>query len=77
MRLKVLIAVKVSMLIFWVLTLCGLIRQYQHFEGKYFLCLTMPGGLQLKEDEKHCHEILVSTYKSMKSYNPEHQHQQI
>jgi hypothetical protein len=39
MRFEVLPAVKVSMLIFWVVMPCGLTGRYQRFEGTYCLHL--------------------------------------
>jgi hypothetical protein len=39
MRFEVLKEVKMSMLVFWVETLCGLADKYQHFRQTYFLHL--------------------------------------
>jgi hypothetical protein len=36
MIFEVLTAVKVSTLVFWVVTPCGLVDRYQHFIGTYF-----------------------------------------
>jgi hypothetical protein len=65
-RFEVLTAVKMSMLVFWVVTPCGLVRRYQRFGETY--CL------QLLYMETVCFsETLVSAYKSTWSYNPEDQ----
>jgi hypothetical protein len=39
MRIEVLTAVKISMLVFRVVMLCGLVRRYQRFVGTYRLHL--------------------------------------
>jgi hypothetical protein len=39
MRFKVLMVVKMLMLVFWVLTPCGLVGRYQYFDRTYFLHL--------------------------------------
>jgi hypothetical protein len=33
MKVEVLMVVKMSILVFWVVTLCGLVHRYQHFGG--------------------------------------------
>jgi hypothetical protein len=35
MRFEVLMAVKMSVLVFWVIMLCGLVGKYQYFRGTY------------------------------------------
>jgi hypothetical protein len=39
MRFEVLTAVKMSILVFWVVTQCGLVGRYQRFGGTYCLHL--------------------------------------
>jgi hypothetical protein len=39
MRFEVLMAVKMSILVFWVVMPCGLVGRYQHSGGTYCLCL--------------------------------------
>jgi hypothetical protein len=39
LRFEVLTAVKMSVLFFWVVTLCGLVGKYQRFGGTYCLHL--------------------------------------
>jgi hypothetical protein len=41
MRFKVLMVVKMSMLVFWIAMLCGLVCRYQCFKRKY--CLHLQG----------------------------------
>jgi hypothetical protein len=68
---EVLSAVNMSMLFFWVVTLCGLVGRYQRFGGTYVYFL----GLKMKAVCSS--EILVFTYKSTQRYNPENQHQYV
>jgi hypothetical protein len=42
MRFEVLTAVKMSMLVFWVVMPCGLVGKYQRFGGTYCLHLFSP-----------------------------------
>jgi hypothetical protein len=42
MRFEVLTVVKTSVLVFWVVTLCGLAYRYQHLGGTYCLCIFSP-----------------------------------
>jgi hypothetical protein len=39
MRFNILTAVKISMLVFWVVTPCGLVGRYHRFRGTYCLSL--------------------------------------
>jgi hypothetical protein len=59
MRLEVLMSVKLLMLVFWVVMLCGLTGRHQHFRKTYCLYLKMVPSM------------LVSAYNSTWQYNPE------
>jgi hypothetical protein len=78
MRSVVLTAVKMSMLVFWVVTPCGLVGRYQRFRGTY--CLLLQGFLSPSSAPKMealCFsETLVSTFKSTRRYYLEDQHRQ-
>jgi hypothetical protein len=50
-----------GLVVFWVVTPCGLTGGYQRFEGPYRFHL-------------HLEETLVTTYKTTLRYNPEDQH---
>jgi hypothetical protein len=65
-RFEVLTAVKMSILIFWVVTPRGRIRRYQRFEETF--CL--PSSI-LKEEAVCSSETLLPAYKSTRRYNPE------
>jgi hypothetical protein len=61
MKFKFLTAVKMSMLVFWVVTPFELVGRYQRFRGP--------------EDGAVCSsETLISAYKFTRRYNPEDQH---
>jgi hypothetical protein len=66
MKSEVLTAVKMSLLVFWVVTPCGLAGRYQRFEGSY----------SLKMETMCSSETLVST-ESTRRYNPEDKHRQV
>jgi hypothetical protein len=69
MRFEVLTA-KISMLVFWVVTPCGLVGEYESFGGTY--CLHLQGWHLDPEMEAVCSsETLVPTFKSTRLYNPE------
>jgi hypothetical protein len=71
MRFEVLRAVKISMLVFWVVMPCGLVGRYQRFGGKYCFILQVTPAMKMKAG---CSiEALVSTDKSTLCCNPEHQ----
>jgi hypothetical protein len=64
MRFEVLTAVKMLMLVFWIVTPCGLVGRYQRFGGTY--CL----HLQVFSPKAVCSsQTLVSTYKSTQHFN--------
>jgi hypothetical protein len=63
LRSEVLMAVKMLMVVFQVVTPCGLIDGYQ--------CL----GGTLKMEAIHSSEMFVTTYKAIWHHNPEDHHQ--
>jgi hypothetical protein len=63
LRFEVLTAVKMSMLVFWVVTLCGLVGRYQRF-----------GEQTASIFRAEASEMMVSIGKSIHCYNPEDEH---
>jgi hypothetical protein len=66
MRFEVLTAVKISIMVFWVVTPCGLAGTYHRFGGTY--C-----------PEDGCSmfvQSLIFNYKSARRHNPKDQHRQ-
>jgi hypothetical protein len=61
-------ALKMSMVVFWVVTLCGHVDGSHLFGGLY--CL----HLQLQMEAVCFSELSVPTYKSIWCHNPEHHH---
>jgi hypothetical protein len=68
-RFDVLTAVKTSMLVFWVVTPCGLVGRYKRLGETY--CTWV-----LKTETWCFSETSVRTYKSAQRYSPEDQHRQ-
>jgi hypothetical protein len=68
MRFEVLMALKILLLVFWVVMACGLfIGRYKHYRGTY--CLHLQGWRQYVSSK-----MLMSAYKSALCYNPEDQY---
>lgn len=75
MRFVVLMAVKMSILFFWVVTPWGLVGRTLTFRRKILL---LSSGINFLKIETICSsEILVSSYNLTWSFNPEHKHRYI
>jgi hypothetical protein len=61
----ILTAVKMPMLVFWVVTACGLVGRYQRFGEKTASIFKAFRTLVLKMDAIYFSETLVSTYESI------------
>jgi hypothetical protein len=66
MRFEVLTAVKMSMLVFWVVTMCGLVGRYQR----------LGETVSIFRAEVCFSKTLFYTYKFKRIYDPEEQHRQ-
>lgn len=49
-------AMKIQIVILWVMMLCCLLRKYQHFEVMYYLCLWSCGMFRLTYHVAWCHK---------------------